>query len=638
MNLETNKVKHKNNFCAISVIMPVHNAEKFVSEAISSILNQTFADFEFIIIDDGSTDNSWDIIQSFADDRIIAVRNAANRGTYPSRNIGIRLMKGKYMAVMDADDIALPDRLRIQFDCMKNNPDVLATGTQYTLLGTDRISEKPVLHAEIQAALLNDSCMLHPSLLVRSDVIKRLSGYDEQYIYASDYDLICRLSLMGRIENLPDICMLYRWHPDQISQAKRLEQKGYANIIRQKYQIAFINRHKSPQLPEVGEAETGHARIGQVIGLYIMGDCFGQTFRNQAEYLLNHVLENVHPAMPMCTGNGLLGIGSGIIYLLRNHFVKGDEDGILENLDDTVFDAVVNFKEDQNFDWEGIRYYLRKRALMPERKKMSARLKIRKMTHHFLTITKRYDSHDREVFSHDELMRIFEDPLPRKVRIDASTLCQLACKSCYMRKCNYGTMGRGYLKFSDFEKFIQNNPFVKIIELSNSGEIFLNPDLFQIIKYAFENNIELHASNGVNLNQVSDEMLEALVRYNFRFITISIDGASQETYSLYRVNGDFDTVIDNIKKLNVFKQKYNSPFPVLQWQYILMEHNENDVVKAKAMAEELKIRIFFKLTWDTEYVPTNVEMLKKETGLTFLTREEVFRNEGRVYLHTICVK
>ena len=378
MNLQTDKVECNHDSCAVSVIMPVHNMDQFVSDAISSILSQTFTDFEFIIIDDASTDHTLAVIQAFSDNRIITVRNTENKGTYPSRNIGISLSKGKYVAAMDADDIALPDRLRIQFDYMENHPDTLATGTYYTLWGKDHIVEKPVSYPEIQAGLLNDNCILHPSLLVRSEVVKCLGGYDEQYIYASDYDLMCRISLMGQIENLPDICMSYRWHPGQISQAKRPEQKGYADLIRQKYQITFINRYKSPQFTEVGEAETGHAGMGRVIGLYIMGDCFGQTFRNQAEYLLNHILENMHSAMPMQIKNGLLGIGTGIIYLLRNHFVSEYEDDVLGNLDEAVFDAVVNCKEDSAFDREGICYYLNQRASMPERKDQSVRLKIQK--------------------------------------------------------------------------------------------------------------------------------------------------------------------------------------------------------------------------------------------------------------------
>jgi len=201
-----------------------------------------------------------------------------------------------------------------------------------------------------------------------------------------------------------------------------------------------------------------------------------------------------------------------------------------------------------------------------------------------------------------------------------------------MRKCNYGIAGKGYLKITNFRDFLSKHKFIKVVELSNSGEIFLNPDLIKIIEFSFENDVALTANNGVNFNNVTDEILEALVKYNFKSITISLDGASQEIYSKYRINGDFDTVINNIKKINSLKQKYNSEFPNLVWQYILMEHNENDVIKAKKMAEELKMSIGFKLTWDKEYLPKNVEMLKSETGLQFLTREEVMAKEKREYM------
>ena len=232
---------------------------------------------------------------------------------------------------------------------------------------------------------------------------------------------------------------------------------------------------------------------------------------------------------------------------------------------------------------------------------------------------------------------LLRNRLPRSVRLKASTLCQLNCKSCYMRKFNSGTMGTGYLTFSDFQKFIQNNKFVKHIELSNSGEIFLNPDLILILKYAFENNIKLSAYNGVNFNTVSDEIIEALVKYRFRSMTVSIDGASQEIYSLYRVNGNIYTVMENIEKLNKFKQKYKSQFPELVWQYILMEHNECDIVKAKEMAKQLQMKIVFKLTWDPGYYPKNAAMVRKETGLNYLSNEEAVEKEGREYaIMTIC--
>jgi len=223
--------------------------------------------------------------------------------------------------------------------------------------------------------------------------------------------------------------------------------------------------------------------------------------------------------------------------------------------------------------------------------------------------------------------------LPSKVRLEASTICQLRCKSCLCQQENGHTMGKGYLSFSNFKSFIESNTFIKTIELSHCGEIFLNPDLIQIMQYAFERNIVLEALNGVNFNTVNDEMLEAMVKYGFKHILVAIDGASQETYPVYRINGNYDTVIGNIIKLNTLKHKYNTKYPELFWSYVLMEHNENDVINAKKVAKELNMPISFKLTWDESYIPQNIEMLKKETGLKHLSRKEVLASEGKPYFN-----
>jgi MoaA/NifB/PqqE/SkfB family radical SAM enzyme len=224
-----------------------------------------------------------------------------------------------------------------------------------------------------------------------------------------------------------------------------------------------------------------------------------------------------------------------------------------------------------------------------------------------------------------------ENILPKKVRLEASTICQLKCKSCSFQRNDCGTLGKGYLSFTNFKSFLEKNKFIKVIELSNFGEIFLNPDIIHIIKYSYENNVSLLAENGVNFNTVTNEVIEAIVKYQFKSILISIDGASQSIYSMYRVNGNFDKVIDNIKMLNEYKQIFNSKYPELIWQFVLIEHNENDVINAKKKANELGMRISFKLTWDKGYIPKNVEMLKKETGLKYLSREEVLSNEGKPY-------
>jgi MoaA/NifB/PqqE/SkfB family radical SAM enzyme len=227
--------------------------------------------------------------------------------------------------------------------------------------------------------------------------------------------------------------------------------------------------------------------------------------------------------------------------------------------------------------------------------------------------------------------------LPQTVQLEASTLCQLKCKGCPIdrHKKDFYNLGGGYLKFTEFKKFINKHPFIKHIELANKGEIFMNPDLLDIIKHAYEKGVALSAGIGTNFNTVSDELIEALVKYKLRFITIALDSASQETYSLYRENGNFDTVISNIKQVNKYKSAYKSEFPVLQWQFILSKASQHEVIKAKEMAKELNMMMHFKPTWGEDegnYVSRaglkegfeNPELLKKQTGMECLTRKEYY--------------
>ena len=169
------------------------------------------------------------------------------------------------------------------------------------------------------------------------------------------------------------------------------------------------------------------------------------------------------------------------------------------------------------------------------------------------------------------LMKLHSTKLfkPARVRIEASTICQLSCPSCPNATGEiHKNIGTGFLKFEDFKRIIDDNVWIRDVELSNWGEIFLNPDLLRIIKYAHEKNIILRADNGVNLNTVSDEMLEALVKYRFHSMICSIDGASQETYSIYRRKGNFEKVIEHIKRINHYKNIYKSAYPILTWQFI----------------------------------------------------------------------
>ena len=165
--------------------------------------------------------------------------------------------------------------------------------------------------------------------------------------------------------------------------------------------------------------------------------------------------------------------------------------------------------------------------------------------------------------------------------------------------------------------FLDSDDFIKEIEISNSGEVFLNPDIDLILEYAYKKNISIYIDNGTNFNSVREEAIENLVKYGVKRITFSIDGASQDVYSMYRRNGNFDRVIENIKKLNFYKDKYGSNNLNLKRQYILMDHNECDIEKANKMASELNIELFFKKDWHNLYKPKDNKKIFKLTGLDY---------------------
>lgn len=210
----------------VSVILPVYNAREFVQDSIASILNQSYKNLEVIIIDDASTDNSLAIIRQFSDPRIKVVINSTNQGLAKNLNYGMKLAKGKYIARMDADDIALATRIEAQVAFLEKNPSILGCGTQYKILGSNSSSTLPLTNDEIRFSVLrglNPFC--HPSVVFRStDLIKYSLRYDDKIKYAQDYELWTRACLVAEMSNIDSVQILYRRHPHQVSETKKDEQ------------------------------------------------------------------------------------------------------------------------------------------------------------------------------------------------------------------------------------------------------------------------------------------------------------------------------------------------------------------------------------------------------------------------------
>ncbi|HTB33239.1 MAG TPA: radical SAM protein [bacterium] len=222
------------------------------------------------------------------------------------------------------------------------------------------------------------------------------------------------------------------------------------------------------------------------------------------------------------------------------------------------------------------------------------------------------------------------------IRLEASSHCQLRCPSCPTTTgAIHPAIGSGFLALGDFEALLQANPQLRQIELSNYGEIFLNPAMVDIFRVAHERGVALNAGNGVNLNQASGAALEALVKYQVRSLSCSIDGASQASYAKYRVRGDFDTVLANVRRINAYKRAYGSRYPRLAWQFVAFGHNQQEVPAARALAADLGMEFRLKLSWDAEFSPLqDLEGARRELGGA--TRAEYRERRGEDYMEAIC--
>lgn len=218
----------------VSVIMSVYNGEKFLEEALESILKQTFPDYEFIIINDGSTDRTPQILASFDDPRLVTV-NQNNRGLTVSLNRGIRLAKGTYIARMDADDISEPTRLERQVEVLDRDPDVVLVACWYKVIdqkGNVLAHRRlPTDGKQLARLLVHCNPICHGSVLMRKEAIEAVGLYDENLRYAQDYDLWLRLLRKGySFSIVPEFLYRYRISPESV--AKLYLQRRYATLIK----------------------------------------------------------------------------------------------------------------------------------------------------------------------------------------------------------------------------------------------------------------------------------------------------------------------------------------------------------------------------------------------------------------------
>lgn len=298
--------------------MPVYNTpEEYLREAIESILTQTFKNFELILVNDGSTNNVEEVILSYADPRIVYVRNSHNLQLVTTLNKGLALCHGEYIARLDADDIALPTRLEKQVLFLDEHADIGLVATAYECIPKRGEWQGPRLHSEIKEALLFEGCALaHSSVMFR-----RCLGvqYGHEYLHCEDYALWLDLLDKTKMEIIPEVLLTYRWHESNVSIIYADIQKENASRVRcfaqQKYYacdetLLNIFFQEEILLPDLMRAAYFCSYMGQ----------YGRRYHHSYRKALKRIIKNwaFVKFLWLDSVNGVLGVS--FKYKLKNTF------------------------------------------------------------------------------------------------------------------------------------------------------------------------------------------------------------------------------------------------------------------------------------------------------------------------------
>ena len=214
----------------VSVLMPVYNAERYVESSVASILSQTYRDFEFLVLDDGSTDKSLELLRRCAGrDQRMRVISGPNRGLVGALNELLAQARGGLVARMDADDVSRPERFAMQVAFLQAHPECVAVGSRALFVDPEGVPLYEDIghysHEQIEAALLRPMVgILHPTVVMRRAAVERVGGYRSDYLHVEDLDLFLRLAETGKLANLPDVLLEYRVHAASVSHSHTVDQ------------------------------------------------------------------------------------------------------------------------------------------------------------------------------------------------------------------------------------------------------------------------------------------------------------------------------------------------------------------------------------------------------------------------------
>jgi len=238
----------------ISVIMSVYNEELYLREAVKSILEQTFSDFEFIIVNDGSTDNTQRILDGYTDPRIVRLNNEMNIGLVKSLNRGLKVARGEFVARMDADDVSQPRRFEKQVKYLESHLTIGVLGTQMEQIdGIGRSMapfQPPGSHNMIAWKMLFECSIAHATVMMRRALVDEVGGYDTSFIHIEDAELWSRLIYVTRFANLPEPLYVRRWHPNSICSLHANTQYRVGRVIRQRLIERILKKEAEPDIHE----------------------------------------------------------------------------------------------------------------------------------------------------------------------------------------------------------------------------------------------------------------------------------------------------------------------------------------------------------------------------------------------------
>lgn len=225
-------MQNGNHASKVSVLMSVYNDAPYLREAVDSILNQTFTDFEFIVVDDASTDETPSILDSYTDSRIVRLHNTVNLGLTKSLNRGLSIAKGEYIVRQDANDISLPGRVAKQLSFMETKPQTVASSTDYIQfwqeVGQETYVRMPQTDSQIREKVFYAHVLCHAGAMLKRSGLQEIGGYNEAFELAQDRDLWLRLLEYSKLANLPEPLYKVRMVSGSITTAKRAKQRCFA--------------------------------------------------------------------------------------------------------------------------------------------------------------------------------------------------------------------------------------------------------------------------------------------------------------------------------------------------------------------------------------------------------------------------